>query len=418
MDHKSDLTPYTPAPKPVGKRAARQDRPPADLGLPDPERIMAEISGKRPKDIRRSWLKLSFLFCILVPTLLAGAYYTFIAADQYAVEVRFSIRGANTGKTPDLIGMFTGSPSSGSTVTDSYIVMDYIYSREILDKLQSRVNIKNIYRHDNADFFSRLPADVTAEGLLDYWKKMISLSFDSSSQIITAEVRAFSAEDAKNVATAVITLGEELINGLSARARNDAVNFANQEVARAEKRLRDDRLGLARFRDVQQELDPEKKAAAQMTLLAKLEGELTRAKTQLLTIRPTMAPDSPRIIFLQRRIDGLNRQVKDQRSKLGQGDQSQPGQKALSGLLSDYERLIVAREFSEKAYLSALASLEGARAEAARQQRYLTTFVKPSLPQEALYPRRLLNILLVLGISIIVWALGVLVVYAVRDHVH
>ena len=57
-----------------------------------------------------------------------------------------------------------------------------------------------------------------------------------------------------------------------------------------------------------------------------------------------------------------------------------------------------------------------ARIDASQQQRYLATFVRPSLPQEALYPKRLLNTFIVFAGSLLLWALGVLVAYSIRDH--
>ena len=63
-----------------------------------------------------------------------------------------------------------------------------------------------------------------------------------------------------------------------------------------------------------------------------------------------------------------------------------------------------------------MSTLEKARIDASQQQRYLATFVRPNLPQEALYPRRLLNTFIVFAGSLLLWALCVLVTYAIRDH--
>ena len=81
------------------------------------------------------------------------------------------------------------------------------------------------------------------------------------------------------------------------------------------------------------------------------------------------------------------------------------GGTTLSGQVAAYEELLVEREFAEKAYVSALSTLEKARVDAAQQQRYLATFVPPSLPQEALYPRRVLNAFMVLAVAALLWAL-------------
>jgi|RhiMethySRZTD1v2_1073278.scaffolds.fasta_scaffold3589123_1 capsular polysaccharide transport system permease protein len=83
--------------------------------------------------------------------------------------------------------------------------------------------------------------------------------------------------------------------------------------------------------------------------------------------------------------------------------------------VANYEELVVDREFAEKAYVSALSSLERARVEADRQQRYVAAFVRPTLPGEALYPRRIVASITVFAIALVLWALGVLIGYAIRD---
>jgi capsular polysaccharide transport system permease protein len=71
--------------------------------------------------------------------------------------------------------------------------------------------------------------------------------------VVAVEVRAFTAEDAKKVATTVLELSEELINEIFARARADAVRSSQQEVKRMEDLLRSHRSALRSFRDTQQE---------------------------------------------------------------------------------------------------------------------------------------------------------------------
>jgi capsular polysaccharide transport system permease protein len=85
-------------------------------------------------------------------------------------------------------------------------------------------------------------------------------------------------------------------------------------------------------------------------------------------------------------------------------------------LLAAYEELQVEKEFAQKAYASALSSLEAARVEASRQQRYLAVYSKPALADFALYPRKIVSPIFTFIFSIIFWGIGSLIVYAVRDH--
>lgn len=406
------------------------DRPPAErpagdaFGIDAPRRglgplLLSGHKGLTPQQRRRYFLKLSAVICILVPTFIAALYYFLIAADQYAAEARFSVRGPNAATPTDLVGAVTGVPAAGSTATDSYIVMDFIHSREILDKLAADIDIRKIYNHPDADMLARAGTGLTIEEFVDYWQSMVAVNYDVTSQIITLEVRAFSAQDAQTIAAQIVKLSETLVNELSERARNDAVRAAQKEVARMEERLRKNRGDLRKFRSVQEVVDVKKTAEARELLLGELKKQLSVTKSRLATIRPDMAANAPRVIFLQRQIAALERQIKEEEAKTAAKPtvtSTGRSKKSLSGLLSDYEELVVEQEFAVKAYTSALTSLELARAEASRQQRYLSTFVTPKIPQEAIYPQRVTNIAIVLVLSALFWVFGVLTVYAIRDH--
>lgn len=374
----------------------------------------------RPQQLRRQWLKLSVLVAIGLPTLLAGIFYGLIAAPQYAVEVRFAVRGGTTIAGPsggtELISSLAGFGNSGSTLTDAYIVMDFIKSREIIEKMRPLVDIRAVYSHPSADFLMRLDPGVEIEEVVDYWRNMIEVNLETISQIITIRVRAFTREDSARVAEGVLAFSEDLINGLSERARLDTLKFSEQEVRRTEDRLRVNRSLVRQFRDQQQEIDPLKKAETQLSLLGRLDSDLSAARARMSTLRRYMQANAPSVTYLETQIRALEQQVGQERAKLGKGADILTGSITLSGQVAAYEELLVEREFAEKAYVSALSTLEKARVDAAQQQRYLATFVRPSLPQEALYPKRLLNTLTVLGIATLLWTLSVLIIYAIRDH--
>ena len=81
----------------------------------------------------REWLPISALAVIALPTLIIGLYLAFFASDRYAVEVQFAIRGQEV-PVMDVAGImnaFGGSPSQ--TASDSYIVSDYVMSRQLVE---------------------------------------------------------------------------------------------------------------------------------------------------------------------------------------------------------------------------------------------------------------------------------------------
>ena len=65
---------------------------------------------------------------------------------------------------------------------------------------------------------------------------------------------------------------------------------------------------------------------------------------------------------------------------------------------------------------SAMSTLEQARNEAQRKQLYLERIVQPNLPDQAMEPRRLRNILAVFLIGLITWGVSAMLVAGIREH--
>jgi len=373
----------------------------------------------RPQQIRRNLTKLSVIVMILIPSLLGLIYYGLIASNKYATEVRFAVRGGASGAPgSDLLGIFTGVSTAGSLVGDSYILMDYIHSREIIEKLQKKLDLYEIFNATKADYLSAFNPDNPIEDFIEYWRDMVTLNFDTSSQIIVMEVKAFTPEESKKLASQILILSEELINQLSEQARKDSVKFAKLEVGRMETKLQENRKELRQFREKNQEIDPSKTAEAQLSIIAGLNEKLITTRTELRSLKQQgQLDDAPRVKYLTKKILGFEEQIANERSNLGQQKSvKNKSGRNISGLLEEYQLLIVEQEFAQKAYVSALTSLETARIDAARQQRYLATFVLPQTPEDSLYPKRLLNILTILIVSTILWAVSLLVFYSIRDH--
>jgi hypothetical protein len=102
---------------------------PFRIGLPP-------ATGRTAQQWRRFWIAVSFALCVLVPVAAVSIYYAFIATDRYVVEVKFAIRSPSMTQPADLMGLMTGA--GGVTVTDSYMVVDYLQSRGFVDELEER----------------------------------------------------------------------------------------------------------------------------------------------------------------------------------------------------------------------------------------------------------------------------------------
>ncbi|MTI16711.1 lipopolysaccharide biosynthesis protein [Rhodobacteraceae bacterium RKSG542] len=384
--------------------------------------------GLRPQQKRRRAVALSFALAVLLPALLGTLYFAFIASDRYSASVGFAVRGVEAGAVGgDFLGALTGVASSGSTTTDSYILMDYLRSREVVERLSKDMGLREHYSDANVDFLYRLDPAIPIEGFVGYWDWMINTSFDSTSSIITVEVEAFSADEAFNLASLVLNYSEGLVNTLSENVRRDAVRFAEEEVSRAELRLRMIRGRMREFRENKSALDPTKNAEVQIELVAQLERQLIDTRSRLATLVGTIDESSPTLRQLRKQEAALLEQITLKQAEIaGPSGHSQAGTSgdsngdrlntSLSSMLASYEELLIEQEFAQQAYTAAMAGLERSRAEADRQQRYLAVFQAPSKPETAIYPRRTTNSLLLFGVLLALWSLGLLLTYSIRDH--
>jgi len=398
-----DLEPLSPKSKPVG--AAKITDMPAI-----------------PKKKKQHMTAVMFALCVLLPTAVVGYYYAFLASPQYVVEAQFAVRGSSSASIATLgLSMLTGSSSQTS---DSYIVTDYIESSQLLNDLKTidNIDLRSFYARDFIDFAYRTPADMPPEEFLGYWKKMVDVSYNSTTGNITIDVKAFTSQDAQQIADAVMAASSRLVNALSEESRNQMTKLATKQVERSEQRLREIRQNILDLREKEKAFDPSQIAALESSIVGSLEGQLTSLKTRYNVLLESVSPQAPNARVLERQITALESQIQEQKARLGNRDTSAtntqlPGADSnLAAVFNKFEELTVEQNFATTAYTTSLATLENALLEAQKQERYFATFVQPTAPSVALYPLRMMNTMIAFLMFLTLWAIGYFVVRSIRDH--
>jgi capsular polysaccharide transport system permease protein len=358
----------------------------------------------------------SFIGCVLVPAFAATAYFAFIASNQYAAEARFAVRALEAD-----LGDPTSDGSRGSNVNfsfiasgqNAYIVTSYIRSRSLVEDLNAKLDLREIFRRPEADFWARLNRDASIDELTEYWKSMVATYIDGPSGIVTLQVRAFRQDDALALGKAVMELSEMLVNRISDRARRDSMEMSEKEVRRTYATTQAALAELHRFRDSAGIIDPAQAASEISKLVVPLMTEKIRLESELFVASRDLDDSAPTIKALRSRLETTERQITELKSKLTRTDGT--GQ-TVSASLVKFEELELQRQSAEKLYSLAQADLDRARLRADRKSIYLTVFVPPSLPEESHYPRRIaFPILIFLGLTV-VWSIVAMIVASVEDH--
>jgi len=353
-----------------------------------------------------------FLLTVLIPTLLAAIYFGLVASDVYISESRFVVRSPQRQQTTGLSALLQGGGFSRSQ-DDTYAVHDFMLSRDALKQLQDHLHIRDLFTRSGIDFVNRFPGperwDDSFEALYRHYLRHVSVEYDSSSSITVLFVRAYTAEDADKMNEALLEMGEQLVNNMNTRSRQDLIQSAQQEVKAAEERAKTAAVALSSYRSDRSVFDPERQSAIQLQSVARLREELLTAEAQLAQVR-MVSPTNPQISSLEARVQGLRAAIADENARvLGR-------EGGLSAKSPAYERLVLERTFADRQLGAALTSLDNAHNEAARKQLYLERLVQPNRPDKALEPRRLRSVAAVLLVGLMLWGVVSLVLVSVREH--
>jgi len=362
---------------------------------------------------RLSPRSLSFAALVVMPIVIAAAYYFAVAADQYIAEFRFTL---NTVDPPrfDPLSLFTGSATRSPAASEAQVLVQYMTSRAIVDEVGGSLDLRRLFAPPQADWWARLQRPASIEELVRYWQGQVDPSYDPANGTVTVRVRGFAPADALRLSQAIVAACEKLVNDLSLRARRDTLGHAEGELVQAESRLKAVLGDIRAFRDREGLIDPARTAEGTGLLATRLRDELVRTNAELSTLRAYMRDDAPSVKVLKARIRSLEAQRRGLAQEMTDPDSARSD--TLSSVLGAYEQLESERKFAEAAHQHALQSLDQARASADRQHVFIASFIPPSLPEESLYPRRWRSLGTVALIALALWGIGGLSVQSVRDH--
>lgn len=352
----------------------------------------------------------SFLAFVVVPFVAACIYYLGMATPQFIAEARFAVR---TLGAPDVGGLNSGLFTTTPLQQDAYVVASFIHSPAILDRLEKRVDFRKLFAGDDVDFWARLGADYTRENLTDYWNRHVTTYLDGPSGIVTLKTRAFSPEDARMLAQAIIDESENLANELSARARGDYVRRAEQEAGERRDSYRKALDQLNALQNSTAILDPQLRATETGTLLTRLLAEKLDIDARLFVFEQQAATDSPTVRQLRRTQEVLQGQIEDLRAQLADSGTANDN---LSNAFRRFSELETDRMLASELYAAARRNLAQAQVDAIRKAVYVTVFVPPALAEESRYPERTaMPLLILLGLSV-AWGICALAWASVEDH--
>ena len=401
-----------------GPRAAPKPKPkPKPKPSPKPAVVQVQPIAGPARMHRRHWgLLSSFVLLVLLPLAAVILYLATFANDQYASTAGFTVRSQESGGATELLGGLTQF-AGGNTASDSDILYAFIQSQEMVAVLDQRLNLADHYAQPwPGDWAFALWPDATLEDLVWYWQRVLGVSYDSGTGLIEVQVVALDADMAQAITREIVRESQDRINALNTQAREDAMGYARADLDQAVVRLKEAREALTRFRTRTKIVDPEADIQGRMGVMNNLQQQLAEALIEFDLLRGTTSETDPRLTKAQQRIDVIRDRIGIERATFT-SDNTDTGAvgEDYPTLIAEFESLSVDREYAEQTYRAALTALEVARDDAARQSRYLATYIKPTLATEAQYPRRVVLTALAALFLVLLWSILALVFYSIRD---
>ena len=356
-------------------------------------------------------MRVRFMALVVAPTLLASLYFGMIAAPQFVSHTEYLVRGVDSHRSSGLSALLNTFGLSRAA-DETSAIESFLKSREVLEKLDARVDLRAVYGAATADDLSRFPRfweRGSFENLYAYTRDYISVSKDPASGVTKLEISAFDPKSAENVASAMLGLAGEMANNLNAKAQADTVEASKRELEEARDSVVKVQTDLTAFRNKELLVDPLAFAGAMLEEIGSLSLEKARTQAQI-SEAERLSPNNPTLDSLKASADALSQKVEEERGKLA-GDSS-----ALASKVTNYERLTLMRELAEKRYAAALNSLQAAEAEAQRKRVYIEEIVKPNLPDEATRPERLRSVVSVFVVGFIAFSILWILSVGSKDH--
>ncbi len=393
---------------PIGTRALTRTEParttlpqtarPVPLPAPDQRADQGRLAellevqrGIARRRRRKSLLLAARLFVfVVVPTFAAGYYFYGIATPLYATKSEFVIQQADASGG-GMAGLFRGTQIA--TAQDSIAVQGYLQSREAMLRLDAEYGFRAHFSDPDIDAIQRLDPQGTQEAAYSVYARNVSISYDPTEGIIKMEVSATTPETSARFAEALIGYAEEQVDHLTQRLREDQMQGARESYDEAEANMLTSQEQLVNLQQTLKVLNTKVEEQLIAGQVAQLETQLTTERLSLEQMMSNETPNEARMAPIVQRIAILEAEINSLRSKLTE-DSAQG-----TSLAKVQSELIIAEANVETRLMllaQSLQAMETARIEANRQVRYLSVSVKPTMPDEASYPRAFENTMVAL----------------------
>lgn len=353
------------------------------------------------------------LICFALPVGAGFSYFTFVVSPQYEAETRFVLRSAlpafsDEEANPD------ANMASLKIVQDTLVVVNFLESPSLVHSLDEKIDLETIYAKPRIDGWWRMERDLGEEDKADYFEDFIDTDVSSVSGIVTVKVRAFSPEDARDVLEDIFSLSEERVNQLNGEIWSSVLEVSERNFETASNQLRDVRSRYAALQNETGVFDVELEAEALTEVIATLRTELIDLQNRRATLLLEVPETHINIVRFDQAISVRSEQLERLEGDLASARTGDA--ESLSNNQRRFDALEIEVEVAQERFKTAAIELEEARLLNSVQMLYLDRFMRPTLPQDSVYPVYAWEVAKLLILCLALWGAAVLSLSMLQRH--
>jgi capsular polysaccharide transport system permease protein len=335
----------------------------------------------KPPRLRSSPLRhLSVTQLLLIPVALSGVYFYTIARDRYVTRSDFVIRKAEESDTNVAGAGLASLLGRGNQLSleDARFLKTYLQSPQVLADLDRTYDLDEAYAQKGLDRFAGMKPGLSKEKRLNFFKKQVSVNLDEISGAIVLRTIGLDPKASLNLNRFMLAKSEQFVNRLNQDISQKQLSFAESELSRARGNLNQAKNRLLIYQDFNTVIDPKGEAELAGQTISKLQEKLVELRVELATLkRQFKDPAEPEVAVVADQVRELEQQIQKERRSLVSSKGRNLNRKA-----ADVLKLESEVNFATDSYKLALTSVEKARIESKRQQKFMALLSAPQLPED------------------------------------
>ena len=340
-----------------------------------------KVVSINPLDTRsRSLRYFSFSQLILLPIVAAAIYFYGVARDRYITRSDFVIRKAEDAANADgnSLGSLLGR-SNQLSLEDARFLKTYLQSPQVLRDLSRNFDLEKTYARNQKDPFAGIDIGLSAEKRLEFFKKQVSVNLDEISGSVVLRTVGLDPASSYNLNRFMLSKSEEFVNRLNQDISAKQLSFADEELTRARGKLEQAKNKLINYQNANAVvIDLKGEAGLATATISKLQERLVDRRVELATLkRQYKDPREPEVLAVADEAKELEQQIAQERRSLVASDGRNLNRKA-----AEVVKLESEVNFATDTYKLALNSVEKARVESKRQQKFMALLSAPQMPED------------------------------------